>query len=549
MLLVASVIVKIIGAVYKIPLTAYIGAVGRGYFATAYNLYLPLHAVIMGAMPVAMSRLVSKYISKGDNEMLSSLRKGAGSLFFLAGVIAFSIIFICAKPYSLYVASSPKSVYTVWALAPGIIICCIASMYRGFYEGFLDMRPTAVSQTGEALFKLIFGILFAKLTLSYLYNAYLETGEIFGTALKTDSEALGFIYPYSSAAAMLGVTLGSLISLIYVVIYDKINRPSLPKCFARKGRRELFSFSLPIMLSCCVQSVFQFLDTATVQYSLKLIPKETLKSALEKPLSIAQTADGDIVTYAWGLFSSSLDFKNLIPGITMALGICAVPAICREYERRNYEKTGELINLSLKYTSLLSVFAGGFIALFSAEILNIFYGSSSPDVALGCRELVRYFAISAPLYSLASTAVFTVQALGRPEKSIAPYVISGIIRCVMNVALVSDGRFLLNGAVISGAVSYGVMFLLNFRLVKRLSCAKISLFKTVLLPVFAGVLSCFFTIFLKNRIFFSKNGDVKLLIETTLFAAIYCILCFFFKLLKFEEIFCVLNFKKNGLNT
>ena len=72
MLLLTSVIVKFIGAVYKIPLTAFIGAVGRGYFAAAYNVYLPVHALLMGAFPIALSRLVSKYnANPTDTELLS----------------------------------------------------------------------------------------------------------------------------------------------------------------------------------------------------------------------------------------------------------------------------------------------------------------------------------------------------------------------------------------------------------------------------------------------------------------------------------------------
>ena len=81
-LLAATVIVKIISAVYKIPLTNYIGATGRGYFTVAYNLCLPMHAITMGAFPIAVSKLVSRYEAKGDRLKIKALRKASKKLFF-----------------------------------------------------------------------------------------------------------------------------------------------------------------------------------------------------------------------------------------------------------------------------------------------------------------------------------------------------------------------------------------------------------------------------------------------------------------------------------
>ncbi len=549
LLLSTSVIVKIIGALYKIPLTAFIGAVGRGYFATAYNLYLPLHAIIMGALPIAMSRLVSKYSAKNDNKMLSSLRRGAGGVFFLIGAAGTGILFLFAKPYTSLIASSEKSVYTVFVIAPSLLFSCIAAYYRGFYEGFLDMKPTAVSQTLEALFKTVFGLLFSKFCMRYLYNVYIIKGTIFGVTAENESEALSLIYPLSSAAAMLGVTAGSVISLAFVFIYDRINRPALPSVSGREGRRALLSFSLPVLISCAIQSIFQFLDTATVQYSLKNAPGGALVSAFESAISLSHTQSGDVVTYIWGLFCTAMDFKNLIPGITMALGVCAVPAICREFESKNNEKTELLINSVFKYTAVISVFMSAAEYLLSKEILELFFASSSKDVVLGCDTLVKELALTAPLFSFASTAVFTVQALGKPEKSVLPYVVSGIIRCALNCILITDKDFLLLGAVISGGVGYGIMFIMNLYSIKRISKCKISLFSILIKPLFTGVLAYFSAEFINSRLFFEDFSKIKLLIHSTVFAVIYCILCFFFKVLDFKEIFSVFNFKKNGLNT
>ena len=541
LLVLSSVIVKVIGAVYKIPLTAFVGAVGRGYFAAAYNVYLPVHALLMGAFPTAVSRLVSKYSALGNKRMLSSIKNGSMTVFFISGVIGMAVIIAAAKPYSVYIASSPKSVYTIYVLAPSILFSCLAACYRGYFEGCMNMTPTAVSQTAEALFKMVFGLLFARMSMAYMYNCYTESGAVFGVKLNGEAQALSFIYPFSSAAAMFGVTLGAAVSYIYVFIYYLINTDkSLPKVSGRDGRRELLSFSFPIMVSCSVQSVFQFLDTASVQYSLGKLNPVIIERIYP---DISTLAGSDYVTYVFGLFSTALDFKNLVPGVTMALGVCAVPAICREYERKNGEKLSLLMNSVYKYTALLSCFGGCFIALAAEDILSLFY-SSSPDIISGCRDIVFWFGVTVPAYSLASTAVFCVQALGKPERSVFPYIISGLIRVLLNVVLIRFTNLYLLGAVAAGAAGYTVLFIQNAVISKRIAKVNFEFKNVIIKPVFVSAASFFIS---KKAIIlmqFTNSLFFNLLIKMTVFGGIYCILCIFVKLINFKQIFCALKIKK-----
>ena len=549
-LVITSVIVKVIGAVYKIPLTAFIGGVGRGYFAAAYNIYIPVHAILLGSLPIALSRLVSKYNAADNRLMLSSLRKGSGVLFFVFGLAGTLLILLCAKPYSVFIANSPKSVYTILVLAPSILFSCLSARYRGYFEGYMNMQPTSVSQTVEALFKLVFGLAFARLSMALLYNSFVETHTVLGNYVANEAQALSVIYPYTSACAMLGVTLGSAVSWLYTYIYYLINRErNMPKGNALNGSKQLLSFSFPIMLSCVVQSVFQFLDTASVQFALGKTESSILYNAYSQSITAAGVYKEDYVTYVYGLFSTALDFKNLVPGITMALGVCAVPAICREFESNNHSTLNTLVNSIYKYTALLSVFGGAFIALCSKDILNFFYGSSAEDIVIGCEDLVKYFGLTVPLYSLASTAVFCVQAVGKPEKSVLPYAASGIIRVALNLVLISNSHLLLKGTVISGAAGYFVMLILNLLAEKRVSKTKFDIKNVIIKPVLIGSGTYFLCKTISFFVNFSKNLFFNLLIEFFLFSFIFCILCLLLKMLSFNEIFSIVKSKKNGLNT
>ena len=537
-LLLSSVIVKVIGAVYKIPLTAYIGAVGRGYFASAYNVYLPVHAVIMGAFPVAMSKLVSKYNALGDSQRVAAVRKGSVKLFAKVGVLGTLSILLLSKPYSEIIASSPKSIYTILVLAPSVFFSALAASYRGFYEGFLNMRPTSVSQTLEALFKMVFGLVFARVTMVYLIDSYKTTGEVLGAAAGSEQQAFSLIYPVTSAAAMLGVTFASLVSLIYVVIYHQINKGTLARAGRAQSKEmqsELLRFSFPLMLSVAVQSCFQFLDTATVQYALGIADFTRLKSAYSECISMSNTQNDDVVTYVYGLLNSSLDFKNLLPGITMALGVCAVPAVSGAYETHDGAQLERLINEIYKYTVILSALGGIMLSLCSREVLDVFYSKSSPDIPVGCDGLVKYYALTSVCYCLAGTAVFCVQAIGRAEKSITPYVVSGIIRAFLNIILVRDEKFFLFGSVISGAAGYFLMTVWNIVIVKKYTKTRFDIKTVILKPTLAAVLTYFLSIKVYNFIEIGQNPFVNLLIKSVICGVVFCMLCFALGLFIFRQ--------------
>lgn len=547
LLVVTSVVVKVIGAVYKIPLTAFIGAVGRGYFAIAYNLYLPVHAIVLGAFPVALSRLVSKYSANNNSAMLFSLRKASRRIFFLAGLVGMIVILAVAVPYSRLVVNSPKSIYTILVLSPSILFSSLSSSYQDYYKGLMDMKPTAISQLIDAGFKMIFGLVFARLSMLYLYNGYLQNASVLGNVVSDDAQALSLIYPFTSAFAMLGACLGSLFSLCFSFLYDLINgkrNVDYNILDVKSAQSELVGFAFPIMISCAVQSLFQFLDTTSIQLALNRVDIQALQSYF----SYAVIDEKDLTTYAYGLFSASLDFKNLVIGITMSLGICAVPAISREQELGNSKRLSELINSVYKYTSLLSLFGGVLLSLYSFEILNLFYGNSQ-DIVIGSCDLVKWFGATIVCYSMAGTAVNVVQAVGCPEKSIKAYVVSGVIRVVLNFILVQNEKLLLYGAVISGAIGYLVMTAWNIAIVIKTTKMSFDVRNIVLKPVFAVAVTYYISNLLYKITEISSNQIINILLKLAISTTIFCILCFSLKLLKFNRKILRSNVGESGVNT
>lgn len=538
LLLIASVLVKIIGAVYKIPLTGYIGATGRGYFSIAYSLFMPVHAITMGAFPVALSSLVSKYLSKGNDARVMQLKKSANRLFFIVGIAGLLLISLLAKPYADLIADSPKAVFTILVLAPSALFSSMAASRRSFAEGHLNMVPTAVCQVLEAAFKMIFGLLFARISMSYLYEAYLDTGAVFGVQAQNEGEALSMIYPLTSAAAMLGVTLGNFAALVYACAYNraKYSRGKLlnQRKETRVGR-ELISFSLTLVAATIIQSVSAFLDTASIQYCLSICSNEALAKAYEAPISLAGVAVEDVETYVYGLYSSALDFKNLIPGITMSLGVAAVPALSAAYQSGS-GRFSDLYSGIVKYTVILSAAGGGALALFSYDILKLFYASSNPDIVMGCHSLLFWMGVSVMPASLASTCVFAVQALGYSKRLIFPFVISALVRVGLNCYLVSDVRFNLYGSVISTFISYLIISVWAMFIISSVTKVKISPVQVFLKPIIACAVTAFSCYAVSSSLFGALEWSLNFILSAVLFLSLLTILLLFFGTLSTKDL-------------
>lgn len=490
-LLAATVIVKIISAVYKIPLTSYIGAEGRGYFSIAYNLCLPVHSITMGAFPLALTKLVSSYEAKGDILKVKVLRKASKRLFFIIGVIGMAVMLIAAKPYCNIISSSPKSIYTILALAPSVFFSCLCACHRAFAEGYLDMKPTAVSQLLEALFKMIFGLLFARYSMSRLYEYYLIHNTVIGIKVSGEQEALSAIYPLTSAAAMLGVTLGSIAAYIFAMIYTNSRYSNFPAENIDSGSayNELLTFSASLVGATVIQSISNFADTSSIQYFLSLCSEDTLKA-------LYSYSGDDIYTYVFGIYAAVLDFKNLVPSVVMALGVTAVPAVSSAFEISS-ERFSSLLTSIFKYSSILSIVGGLLLACFSREILGIFYYSSNPDIVENGSRMLFYMGVTVLPCALATTTVYSTQALGFAKSTIPAFAVSCVLRVAVNYLLIPNSDINIMGAAFSNFIGFSVIVIMNIITVRRKTKAKISYINVFVKPVLCAILSYFVITYIK----------------------------------------------------
>ena len=192
LLAMATAVVKIIGAFYKIPLKMIIGDQGYGYFITAYDIYTVLLMISTAGLPIAMSRMISQASSLGSYNQVRRIYATARGIFLGLGVVSTALMMVFAHPLAAF-QKQPDAWAAIFCLGPCALLMCVMSTYRGFFQGQGDMRPTSNSQIIEAVFKLVVGLALA-----------------FAVMKATNNLA------YAAGAAILGVTASCLVSAIYL---------------------------------------------------------------------------------------------------------------------------------------------------------------------------------------------------------------------------------------------------------------------------------------------------------------------------------------------
>ncbi|MBO5230797.1 MAG: polysaccharide biosynthesis protein [Clostridia bacterium] len=515
MLMVAVVLVKVIGLLFKIPLTDMIGAAGRGYFNSAYEIYTPIFAISMAGLPVAVSRMVAENIALGNYREPRMIRKVSQRLFILVGIVGTLILLALAYPYARFVADE-RSLPAVLCVAPSIFFCCYMSTYRGYYEGLRYMTPTAISQVVEALGKLVVGLLLAKVVMTVGMNQYdsgmLASGNVsavvFGNEVTSLAEANSVIRPWAAAGAVMGVTVGSVAAAAFLTIYHKIkgdgftrtqlvNSPkSAPSDVLAK---EMVKIAIPMVVSALILNITNLVDTVTIQsrlaHAIETDSTTVLQmhsAAINEAVSLSRLNINDsaeIVKYLWGSYGMALDFRNLIPNLTLQLGISALPALAAAWavkDRKNIKSTIEMV---LRICMLIGLPAGFGMAALAKPLLTLIYGRGlSSDAIPVVAPIMVVYGIATALMAVSTPITNMLQAIGRTDIPVKSVVVGAICKIVCNYILVGNPKINVYGAVAGTVLFYVVIVTCNLTSLLKFSKVKINWGAIALKPLISAAL-------------------------------------------------------------
>lgn len=523
MLMFAVVLVKVIGMLFKIPMSDMLGSVGRGYFNSAYEIYTPIFAISMAGLPVAVSRMVAESVALEKFREARAVFNASKRVFIIVGAVGTAILLIATYPYTALVAGT-KSVPAVLCVAPSIFFCCFMSAYRGYYEGLRNMTPTAVSQVIEALGKLIIGLALAKLIITIGEGQYESTignglATVFGQQVANETEANSVIVPWAAAGAVLGVTVGSVASTVYLMIHYKLKGDGFtrvqlvnsPK--ARMGSdiaKEMVKIAIPMVVSSLILNITNLIDTITIQTRLEAALVNDFNAvvdmhsaSIEQAVALARLNLSDIdevVKYIWGSYGTALDFRNLIPTITIQLGVSALPALAAAWAIKDKANIRSTIETVIRIGMLIALPAGIGMAVLSEPILTVIYGrGNSSDAIAIVAPIVTAYGFATCIMAISTPTTSMLQAIGRTDIPVKTVVVGAICKIVCNFILVGTPGINIYGAVVGTILFYVVIVSCNMISLLKISKVKVRWASVFVKPLICAAL-CGITAYASNSL-------------------------------------------------
>ncbi len=489
----ANFVVKIIGALFKVPLYNLIGEEGSGVFNVAYQIYTFMFIIATAGFPIAVSKMVAESIAKNDEYDARRIFQTAQVLLGAIGLVGSTILFVFAKPLAGLINNADAEL-PIKVIAPSVFFVSLVSAYRGYFQGRQNMYPTAASEVVEASGKLIIGIIAASAVMSL--RAVMPDGTSFPTDIFSSSHERTV---YAATGAIFGVTAGTFLCLILMIIIfaakEKRVKPLAGQIIRPRSSilRELVAIAIPITIGASVSSLTSLVDLATIMNRLVVNPDvfdnyaHIFAEGTEFAQSMAEEGWEGLVLLQkkanslYGMYTGQAQTMfNLPLTIVVALSMSIVPAISAAIaEKKPVEAQGITASV-LRITMLFALpCAMGFFVL-SEPILRVLYSDANAYL------LLQKLAFAVAFVALVSVSNAVLQAYGKVYYPVINMLVGGVVKVLMNYTLIPVWG--IDAAPIATTACYAMIALLNIICIVRMLKVKLSVVYMVVKPLAATVI-------------------------------------------------------------
>lgn len=462
----ASLISRIIGLLYNIPLTNIIGDKGNDYYSTAYDLYSTLLLISSYSLPLAVSKLVSARVSKGQRKNAYRVFRGALLLALISGGTASLLLYFGAEYLTASVFRTPLSVFALKVLAPIILVVAILGVIRGFFQGLGTMMPSAVSQIVEQIFNAIVSI--AAAFLLYGYGA--KIGAVLGNAEEYSAA-------YGAAGGSLGTNLGAVMGLVFVVFLFFAYRPIFKRQMRRDRSKKQESYSdifrillltiVPILLSTTIYNISSIID-----------------NGIFKNVAALQGYNADDISVWWGIYARKYKTIINIPiSIASAMAASCVPSLTAAYAVRDRQGVKSQINAAIRFIMVIAFPCAVGIGVLASPILQLLFNDGSA-VAAG---ILRSGAVAIIFYSMSTLSNGLLQGINRMTEPIKNAVIALVLHIAFLLLLMFGLHLDIYAVVYANAFFALMMCILNAISVQKYSGYRQEVVRTFVVPLISSV--------------------------------------------------------------
>ena len=519
----ATVLVKLMGFLFKVPLNNIIGEDGFGYFNTAYDVYNVLLMISTTGLPVAMSRMISQAQTLGNHAQIKRIYRTSLYVFLTIGMAGSLGMLIFCRQLSVMVTTNENSWAAIAALAPCVLLICLVSAYRGFFQGQSNMTPTSVSQIFEAVTRLVVGLGLAWLVMKLTGKAYVRMQGIVLAPGET-AQDYGDI-TLAAGGAILGVTLGSLISVVY--LHHKFRQSnqilSLGGGTAKSTRstmKELLSIAVPITLGSAGLQIINLFDT--------MIYMRRLTGALQWTEKMSDSAKG-VYNFCQTVFALPCSF---IPTITIAV----IPAITASLTRKDLAEAKATSESSVRTMALIAMPCAAGLFVMAEPVIRLLCSTYTEDKIQLAATMLAILGLTVIFNSLVLLLNAIMQAHGDVVTPVVNMLIGGIIKIIVNYILVGQPNLNIVGAPIGTFICYISITALDLIAMKRHISARPAIFKNIIRPGLASAIMGAAT-FMVYRVLSNAISSWKLacLLSLAFAVVLYAVLVVFLRCLTYED--------------
>jgi stage V sporulation protein B len=453
----ASIIVRIIGLIYRIPMTRILGDTAMGYYSYAYEIYNLALILSSYSLPLAVSKLVAARISKNEFGNAKKVFKVAIAFGAIVGMIATLLLVFLADAYGKLI-SCPNVAIPLKVLAPTIFVFSVMGVIRGWFQGFNNMVPTAISQVVEQI-----------------VNAAVSIGASY-YFLKIFSSRSN-VLAYGAAGGTLGTLSGAVAALVTLLIIFAIYKPlsGISKNQANKSTESnsfilkvLIATALPVILSQTIYQISGSLDS--VMYNVVMSSKglsEDVRSAL------------------WGIYSNKYRLLSNVPiAVASAMGTAVVPSLISEYTLGHMDKMKERIATVVKFNMIIAFPCAVGLSVLSSPILQLLFGDSSSTSA----NMMTIGGVCVIFFALSTVTNGVLQGINRMSLPVWHSAISLLIHIPVLYILLRFTPLNSYALVICNVLFPLVVCILNWRSIGKLIDYKQEVVKTFIIPLVSALL-------------------------------------------------------------
>ena len=451
LLAMATAIVKVIGAIYKIPLNAIIGKQGFSYYSTAYEIYNVLLMISTAGLPVAMSRMISQASSLGHNNRIRRIYKTSRAIFLTLGITGSLLMTLFCRQLAQF-QNQPDAWAAIGALGPCVLLICIMSTFRGFFQGHGNMLPTSVSQVLEAVVKLVVGML-AALTL-----------------LKTTSSV-----SLAAGGAILGVTVSCMASSAYLFSRFRKSYAALAptdetaESFGATAK-QLMAIAVPITIGSAGLQILTMLETKIYMGQLLGLGFTQLE------------ADG-----MKGIYNMSQTIYNMPMAFITPITISIIPAITSYLTLKDHKAANATAESAIRVMALVAMPCAFGLATLAGPVTALLGGYAGADLELSTRLMsIMGFNIIFNAIVLLSNAM--MQAHGHAVVPVVNMFVAGIMRLAAVYILTGNRNIGIVGTPIGAMLCFLCIAVLNVLSMRRVLQDPPAIVKNLVKPFAAAAI-------------------------------------------------------------